>query len=262
MMKISCVTASYVADLLGYPGEIDWDQSEATIIKAPLLETIDGILKRLEPARLEGIEFWFPHIWPAKLTPILAGEIRKRLANSGMVCPACAGGVGDAVKASREAEAFYHTTRLLEAPLIAGHFASEAIPVMEKLCARYGVYAAFENGDEKDIAEIQGAIQGSNEWIGVNLDTGNLAAHGGDPVKAARTLGQRIMHVHFKDVPVVGSHDCVALGAGIVDVAGVVRELKAAGYEGWLSIEIETGDRDPTDEIILSAETLRRLLRN
>jgi sugar phosphate isomerase/epimerase len=70
------------------------------------------------------------------------------------------------------------------------------------------------------------------------------------------------MHVHFKDVPAVGSHDCVALCTGIVDVAGVIHELRAAGYDGWLSIEIETGDRDPTDEILSSAETLRRLLRN
>ena len=109
---------------------------------------------------------------------------------------------------------------------------------------------------------MESCIQECNDWIAANLDTGNLAARGGDPVKAARLLGKRIRHVHFKDVPAVGSHDCVAIGTGIVDVQGVVRELKAAGYDGCLSIEIETGDRDPTDEIIASAETLRRLLRN
>ena len=40
---------------------------------------------------------------------------------------------------------------------------------------------------------------------------------------------------------------------------GVIRELKAIGYDGWLSIEVETGDRDPTEEIIASARTLREL---
>ena len=95
--------------------------------------------------------------------------------------------------------------------------------------------------------------------VGAALDTGNMAAQGGDPVRAVHELGERIIHVHFKDVPAVGSHDCVALGTGIVDVAGVIRELRACGYDGWLSIEVETGDRDPTDEIIASAETVRRL---
>ena len=64
---------------------------------------------------------------------------------------------------------------------------------------------------------------------------------------------------NFKDVPAVGAHECVALGGGIVDVRGVIRELKRTGYDGWLSIEIETSDHDPTAEIIASAATLRRL---
>ena len=66
--------------------------------------------------------------------------------------------------------------------------------------------------------------------------------------------------MHLKDVPAVGSHDCVAIGEGVVDVKGVIKELKASGYEGWLSIEIETTDHDPSDEIIQSAETIRALL--
>jgi sugar phosphate isomerase/epimerase len=39
----------------------------------------------------------------------------------------------------------------------------------------------------------------------------------------------------------------------------VIRELKAIGYDGWLSIEIETSSHDPTAEVIASAATLRRL---
>lgn len=259
-MKISCVTASYVADLLGYPGPIDWSKAMGLIIQAPLFETVEQMLKRLAPARLEGIEFWFPHIWPARITPTTAGEILKLLYGRGMVCAACAGGVDDPVKDPYGAAATFQTTRLLEASLIAGHFEPAAIPELGKLGAKYGVLSAFENGGEKNVEEILAAIQGGNEWIGANLDTGNLATQGGDPVKAARVLGKRIRHVHFKDVPAVGSHDCVAIGSGIVDVKGVIRELKACGYTGWLSIEIETGGHDPTDEIIASAETIRGLL--
>ena len=98
-MKLSCVTASYVNDLLGYPtGGIDWGLATETVQQAPVLETLDGILDRLAPANLDGIEIWYPHIWPSKITPTLASEIRRRLAAHGMVCCACAGSVGDPEK--------------------------------------------------------------------------------------------------------------------------------------------------------------------
>jgi len=259
-MKISCVTASYVADLLGYPGQVDWGRASDLIAQAPLLDTIDGMLQRLEPARLDGIEFWFPHIFPGKLTPVLAGEILERLSARTMVCNACAGGVPNPESDPYGAAAVFQTTRLMEAPLIAGHFDPRAIVALGRSCAKYGVYAAFENGGEKDVAEIEAAIAGGNQWIGANIDTGNLAAQGGDPVKAIRILGKRILHVHLKDVSAEGAHDCVEIGKGIVDLNGVMRELKACGYDGWLSIEIETVDHDPTDEIIASAETVRKFL--
>jgi len=258
-MKISCVTASYVADLIGYPGDIDWGVASQTITQAPLVETLKGLLERLEPAHLDGLEIWYPHIWPGNLTPVLAGEVRQMLASRGMVCCACAGGLPDPDRDPFGAAAHFQTANLLEAPLIAGHFDPASVASLGAVCARYGVYAAFENGSERNTAQILSAVAGGGEWIGLNLDTGNLAAQGGDPLEAVRAFGDRLLHVHFKDVPDVGSHDCVELGKGIVDIPGVVRELKAIGYDGWLSVEIETGDHDPTDEIIASVETLRRL---
>lgn len=258
-MKLSCVTASYVADLIGYPGDVDWGLASATIEQAPLLETLNGILDRLSPARLDGLEIWFPHTSPKNLTPALASQVRKSLAALGMVCNACAGGVADPQLDPYGCEEAFQVAQLLKAPLIAGHLPAAAVPHLCRVAASFGVRLAFENGSEKDEAEIQAAIRAGDEWVGANLDTGNLAAQGGDPVRAVRVLGKRIVHVHMKDVPAVGSHDCVAIGAGIVDVAGVFRELKACGYDGWLSIEVETGDRDPTEEILASAETVRRL---
>ena len=258
-MKLSCVTASYVADLIGYPGTIDWGQASDAIERTPLLETLNGMLDRLSPARLDGLEIWFPHAAPQNLTPALASQVRKSLAARGMVCCACAGGVADPQADPYACEEAFQVARLLHAPLIAGHLHAATVPNLCRVAASYGVRLAFENGSEKDEAEIQAAIREGDEWVGANLDTGNLAAQGGDPVKAVRVLGNRIVHVHLKDVPAVGSHDCVAIGTGIVDVAGVFHELKACGYDGWLSIEVETGDRDPTEAILSSAETIRRL---
>lgn len=258
-MKLSCVTASYVADLIGYPGVIDWGLASETIERAPLLETLNGILDRLSPARLDGLEIWFPHVSPKNLTPALASQVRKSLTARGMVCCACAGGVPNPETDPYACEEAFQVAQLLKAPLIAGHLNPAAVPSLCRVAASYGVRLAFENGSEKNEAEILAAIQDGNDWVGANLDTGNLATQGGDPVKAVRFLGKRILHMHLKDVPTVGSHDCVAIGTGIVDLQGVLRELKACGYDGWLSIEVETGDRDPTEAILASAETIRRL---
>jgi sugar phosphate isomerase/epimerase len=261
-MKLSCVTASYVADLLGYPGDVDWGLASRAIERAPMLQTLDGILDRLATARLDGLEIWYPHASPGNLTPVLAGEIRKRLVARGMVCCACAGSVGDPETDPYGCEASFQTARLLQARVIAGHLHAGTAPRLGEIAARFGVRVAYENGSEKDVSEILSAIEGGNEWIGANIDTGNLAARGGDPVQAIRVLGKKVLHVHLKDVPAVGSHQCVAIGAGIVDMEGVFRELKACGYGGWLSIEVETGDHDPTAEILASAETIRRLWRD
>jgi sugar phosphate isomerase/epimerase len=259
-MKISCVTASYIADLVGYPGKIDWGLASRRIAESPMLDTIDRLLDRLAPAGLDGIEFYYPHISPAKLTPVLASEIRRRLAALDMVCSACAGGMPDPAEDPFGARVQFETARLMATDLIAGHLHIEALAPLTTLCRHYGVRVAYENGAEKDAGEILDAIQGGNEWVGANIDTGNMAAQGGDPVRAIRELGATVMHVHLKDVAAVGAHDCVAIGAGIVDVEGVMRELRALGYDGWLSIEIETGDHDPTAEILTSVATVRRLL--
>jgi sugar phosphate isomerase/epimerase len=259
-MRLSCVTASYVADLLGYPGPIDWALAAARIHSAPLLETIDGMLDRLAPARLDGIELYLPHISPDRITPSLASTIRQRLASRSMVCCACAGGVPDPGHDPYRAEEVFQTASLLRAPLIAGHAHLEDVRPLATLCEAYRVRFGYENGAEREAGEILAAIDGGSAWIGANIDTGNMAAQGGDPIQAIHMLGSRINHVHLKDVAAVGAHECVAIGTGIIDLPGVLSALQAVGYDGWLSIEIETADHDPTEEIISSAGTVRQLL--
>jgi L-ribulose-5-phosphate 3-epimerase len=260
-MKLSFVTASYVADPLGYPGPIDWGLAAQRLAEGPMLEQIEDMLTRLARAKLDGIEIWHPHAHPGKLTAALAAEIGALLAGKGMSCPAYAGGIGGSAGDALGDEAGFLAAGLLGAGVVAAHLPAAAVAALAPSAARHRIGIAFENGHEKDAYEILAAIGQGGRWVGANLDTGNLAGAGGDPVRAVRELGRRISHVHFKDVPAVGSHDCVAVGTGIVDARGVIRELRSVGYDGWLSIEVETGDRDPTEDIIASAETLRGLCR-
>ena len=89
--------------------------------------------------------------------------------------------------------------------------------------------------------------------IGLCLDTGHLLLGGGDPVRALSDWGSRINQIHLKDarrsvmaaIAADGAPTAeiwtreafVPLGAGDLDVDGVLDRLRAMGYEGWLVVE-------------------------
>ncbi|MFB9375512.1 TIM barrel protein [Kineococcus gynurae] len=89
--------------------------------------------------------------------------------------------------------------------------------------------------------------------LSVTLDTGHALLAGTDPVAAVTRWGARINHVHVKDVrldvlaqaraagPVAlrswWGEANVPLGAGDVDLSGVLRALDRRGYAGWYVVE-------------------------
>jgi inosose dehydratase len=94
-------------------------------------------------------------------------------------------------------------------------------------------------------AEIERLLERTD--VGLVLDTGHLVAAGGNPVAALRDWGERVNHVHVKDLRLdvlrrAGSWDeawaggvFCELGAGNVDLLGFLRRLGA--YSGWLVVE-------------------------
>lgn len=86
------------------------------------------------------------------------------------------------------------------------------------------------------------------------LDTGHLVVGGGDPVELARRAGDRVRHLHLKDVDAalarrvqkgaIGYHAAVAaglfrpLGEGDLDLDGLLAALD--GFKGWLVLEQDT----------------------
>jgi sugar phosphate isomerase/epimerase len=107
-----------------------------------------------------------------------------------------------------------------------------------------------------------------------NPDTGNFLLVNDDPVKAVEVVAPYAGSVHFKDfraakpgetenvyeglngARVVGT----AIGEGDVDLPAVVKVLRDAGYDGFLTIEYE-GVEDPATAMPRSVENARRLAR-
>jgi inosose dehydratase len=119
-------------------------------------------------------------------------------------------------------------------------------------------------------AEIERLLERTD--VGPLLDTGHLAAAGGDPVRALRDWRGRVNHVHVKDVRLdvlrrAASWDeawrggvFCELGTGDVDLEGFCAEL--AGYSGWLVVEqdwIPAPGEEPTGAIASQARNRRWL---
>lgn len=97
---------------------------------------------------------------------------------------------------------------------------------------------------------------------GLCLDTGHLVLGGADPVDVARRAGQRVRHVHLKDVDAAlgprvrdraldyagGVRRGVyrALGTGCARIKEVLALLRERGYDAWYVLEQDVMlDREP-----------------
>jgi inosose dehydratase len=109
--------------------------------------------------------------------------------------------------------------------------------------------------------------------VGLLLDTGHLALGGGDPSEALRDWGERINHVHIKDV----RNDILAsviadgadmpeawrrgvfceLGTGDVDLDSFFAELSRSQYSGWLVVEQDMVPQSRQDAADAEASQVR-----
>ncbi len=130
----------------------------------------------------------------------------------------------------------------------------ESLKAVEEICARHGVTASLHHHYgtviERD-DQLRRFLEGSE--MGLCLDTGHLVIGGSDPVEIVELAGDRVNHVHLKDVDSGVAGRLASrelnfkeaakkgafrpLGEGDVDVGEVVGRLEASGYRGWYVLE-------------------------
>lgn len=159
-----------------------------------------------------------------------------------------------------------------------------SLDAARELCAAHGLTCALHPHVGTVVErreEVERVLDGSD--VGLCLDTGHLLAAGADPVSVAAEAGERITHVHLKDVDgellarLLGGRVQYSaavraglyrpLGEGAVDVAGLVELLTGRGYDGWFVLEqdvmldaVPAAGEGPARDIATSLENLRAAL--
>jgi inosose dehydratase len=128
-------------------------------------------------------------------------------------------------------------------------------------------------------AEVERLAAGLDpRLIGICLDVGHYLVGGGDPVSALRDLGDRVTHIHLKDVdPVVldglrtgsvpGFEAAIRarlfteLGAGALDLDGVLAVAAGRDYDGWLMVEQDSTWGPPSESAAIGRRVLAAALR-
>jgi inosose dehydratase len=87
-----------------------------------------------------------------------------------------------------------------------------------------------------------------SEALGVNLDTGNLWLGGGDPLEFIDRFGDKIEHVHWKDLgeefvaqrgKLFGcGMSIIPLGTGVIGIEKIYHALVESGFDGYSTLEI------------------------
>ncbi len=124
---------------------------------------------------------------------------------------------------------------------------------------RYGVGLMVENlpGDFNTAAQLGELLEPIPE-LGLHLDVGHanlLVPH--DTTEAIlAAYGHRLRHVHLHDNKGGVADLHLPLGTGIVNVSRTVQALKACGYDGTITLEVFTPDRQ---HLAYSRDILRQV---
>jgi inosose dehydratase len=109
------------------------------------------------------------------------------------------------------------------------------------------------------------------------IDVGHWIVGGGDPVAALRAYGERVTHVHLKDVDpdvlqqlrsgtlaglgaATDRRLFTELGAGVLDLDGALEALAARRYQGWLMVEQDSCWGPPAESAAIGRRVLAAAL--
>lgn len=223
---------------------------------------LEGCLKRTQDLGLKFTEFYPGHI-PADSSPEKLAGIKKLLAEYN-VTPIAYGVVPFSKNHDANKKSFEFAAKL-GAKYLSADPSPDSFDSLDKLVAEYKIAIAIHphgpTGKGKELhrwssAEvILKAVKDHDPLIGTCLDTGHLirTAQVAEPLDSAqqiRVMGARNFGLHLKDHDNKRKTD-VPYGdpAGVLDVAAVLKALKDVKFGGYISIEYEANESNPSPDV-------------
>lgn len=119
--------------------------------------------------------------------------------------------------------------------------------LVEELVKETGIKVSVHNHPQPssywDPALLLSQIESRSFNIGSGADVGHWNREGLDPVSCLKKLNGRVTSLHFKDIEGIRAdgqfRDDVIWGKGVLDIEGMLQELKNQGFKGVFSIEYE-----------------------
>lgn len=144
-----------------------------------------------------------------------------------------------------------------------------ALPLVERLAKEFDQKLAIHNHGPEDKVYpspkvIWDNIKSLDARIGLCIDVGHTARFGDDVIAAIKQYAARVYDVHMKDsVAVVGAQRDipVEVGAGKLDIRGMLQALLAIKYNGVVSFEYEKGAGNPAIGLAESVGFVRGALK-
>jgi L-ribulose-5-phosphate 3-epimerase len=261
-MQWAFVTANYVGRALGYTQYADvsnWGVNHRATVEQfhgpQFAERFEDLVAGIKAGGFDAIELWVAHLEPLIATPEMVETAVAILARHQLPVISYTAGFGQPGVARADAVRIFETAQRLGARVLAQGFHPANGALVSELGAQYGIRMGLENHPQKNAQEVIDIVAPFAPWVGAAIDTGWFGTQGYDAARAVRELRDHLVHVHLKDVAAAGGHHTCVLGEGVVDIRGVLRELKQIGYAGPISIEHEPYNYDPMPECM---ENLQR----
>lgn len=144
----------------------------------------------------------------------------------------------------------------------------DALPLVEKLVQEFDQKLAIHNHGPEDKVfpspdHIWKEIERLDARIGFCIDVGHTARSGANPADVLRKYAARLYDVHMKDtVAIAGAVKDLPMevGAGRLDIRGMLRALRDIRYAGVVSFEYEKPVGNPVTGLAESLGYVRGML--
>ena len=142
---------------------------------------------------------------------------------------------------------------------------------ISELCDEYKINVAIHNHPYPkhywSPDTVLAAIKGRSNRIGACADIGHWVRSELNAVTCLKKLEGHVLHVHMKDLEAIEGKDKgeenrdVHWGTGVVNIDGVIKELKRQKFRGMISAEYERNWENNTPDVIASVNYFRNSLK-